>query len=130
MVLISVELLIMLCILLFIPRTLAGPCFIGFAIGESLGAAALRVECSAILSSTNTVRSRPSRRRSRRAWYPVITPSSSSARRRRRHGEGDRCRRSASAALVIRPSACRTASMRRSIGSRVEVVSDGAIRGG
>jgi K(+)-stimulated pyrophosphate-energized sodium pump len=43
MVLISVELLIMLCILLFIPRELAGPCFIGFAIGESLGAAALRV---------------------------------------------------------------------------------------
>ena len=43
MVLISVELLIMLCILLFIPRALAGPCFIGFAIGESLGAAALRV---------------------------------------------------------------------------------------
>ena len=43
MVLISVELFIMLCILLFIPRTLAGPCFIGFAIGESLGAAALRV---------------------------------------------------------------------------------------
>lgn len=43
MVLISVELLIMLCILLFVPRTLAGPCFIGFAIGESLGAAALRV---------------------------------------------------------------------------------------
>src|SRR5206468_11692942 len=33
----------MLCILLFIPGTLAGPCFIGFAIGESLGAAALRV---------------------------------------------------------------------------------------
>jgi K(+)-stimulated pyrophosphate-energized sodium pump len=43
MVLISVELLIMLCILLFVPRELAGPCFIGFAIGESLGAAALRV---------------------------------------------------------------------------------------
>ncbi len=43
MVLISVELLIMLCILLFVPRNLAGPCFIGFAIGESLGAAALRV---------------------------------------------------------------------------------------
>ncbi len=43
MVLISIELLIMLCILLFIPRTLAGACFIGFAIGESLGAAALRV---------------------------------------------------------------------------------------
>ena len=43
MVLISVELLIMLGILLFIPRELAGPCFIGFAIGESLGAAALRV---------------------------------------------------------------------------------------
>jgi len=43
MLLISVELLLMLCILLFIPRTLAGPCFIGFAIGESLGAAALRI---------------------------------------------------------------------------------------
>jgi K(+)-stimulated pyrophosphate-energized sodium pump len=43
MVLISVELLIMLFILLFVPRNLAGPCFIGFAIGESLGAAALRV---------------------------------------------------------------------------------------
>ena len=43
MVLISVELLIMLCILLFIPADFAGPCFIGFAIGESLGAAALRV---------------------------------------------------------------------------------------
>jgi K(+)-stimulated pyrophosphate-energized sodium pump len=43
MLLISVELLIMLFILLFIPGSLAGPCFIGFAIGESLGAAALRV---------------------------------------------------------------------------------------
>ncbi len=43
MVLISVELLIMLFILLFIPGDYAGPCFIGFAIGESLGAAALRV---------------------------------------------------------------------------------------
>ncbi|HEX8476225.1 MAG TPA: sodium-translocating pyrophosphatase [Pyrinomonadaceae bacterium] len=43
MLLISVELFIMLCILLFIPREYAGPCFIGFAIGESLGAAALRI---------------------------------------------------------------------------------------
>src|SRR5436190_12636854 len=43
MPLISVELFMMLCILLFIPGNLAGPCFIGFAIGESLGAAALRV---------------------------------------------------------------------------------------
>src|ERR1700722_12901509 len=43
MVLISVELLIMLFILLFVPGDYAGPCFIGFAIGESLGAAALRV---------------------------------------------------------------------------------------
>ncbi|HEV8151002.1 MAG TPA: sodium-translocating pyrophosphatase, partial [Gemmatimonadales bacterium] len=43
MALISVELLIMLCILLFIPGAYAGPCFIGFAIGESLGAAALRI---------------------------------------------------------------------------------------
>jgi K(+)-stimulated pyrophosphate-energized sodium pump len=43
MLLISVELLLMLCILLFIPGAYAGPCFIGFAIGESLGAAVLRV---------------------------------------------------------------------------------------
>jgi K(+)-stimulated pyrophosphate-energized sodium pump len=43
MLLISVELLLMLSILLFVPGDLAGPCFIGFAIGESLGAAALRV---------------------------------------------------------------------------------------
>jgi K(+)-stimulated pyrophosphate-energized sodium pump len=43
MLLISVELMMMLIILLFIPGDLAGACFIGFAIGESLGAAALRV---------------------------------------------------------------------------------------
>lgn len=43
MLLIATELVIMLCILLFIPRDYAGPCFIGFAIGESLGAAALRI---------------------------------------------------------------------------------------
>src|SRR5690349_1690724 len=43
MMLVSVELLMMLIILLFIPRDYAGPCFIGFAIGESLGAAALRI---------------------------------------------------------------------------------------
>jgi K(+)-stimulated pyrophosphate-energized sodium pump len=43
MLLISTELLIMLCILLFVPRDYAGSCFIGFAIGESLGAAALRI---------------------------------------------------------------------------------------
>jgi K(+)-stimulated pyrophosphate-energized sodium pump len=43
MMLISVELLMMLIILLFIPGEYAGPCFIGFAIGESLGAAALRI---------------------------------------------------------------------------------------
>src|SRR5213076_3628712 len=43
MLLISVELFMMLCILLFVPRDYAGPCFIGFAIGESLGAAALRI---------------------------------------------------------------------------------------
>jgi K(+)-stimulated pyrophosphate-energized sodium pump len=43
MLLISVELFLMLCILLFVPRDYAGPCFICFAIGESLGAAALRI---------------------------------------------------------------------------------------
>ena len=41
--LISVELLIMLAILLFVPRDAAGACFIGFAIGESLGASVLRI---------------------------------------------------------------------------------------
>jgi K(+)-stimulated pyrophosphate-energized sodium pump len=43
MLLISVELFMMLCILLFIPGDYAGSCFIGFAIGESLGASALRI---------------------------------------------------------------------------------------
>ena len=41
--LVCVELFFMICILTFLPRDLAGPCFIGFAIGESLGAAALRI---------------------------------------------------------------------------------------
>ena len=43
MLLVSVELILMLFILLFVPPSYSGPCFIGFAIGESLGAAALRV---------------------------------------------------------------------------------------
>ena len=43
LLLVCVELVCMIGILLFIPRELAGPCFIGFAIGESLGAAALRI---------------------------------------------------------------------------------------
>jgi len=43
MLLISVELFLMLCILLFVPADYAGACFIGFAIGESLAAAALRI---------------------------------------------------------------------------------------
>src|SRR5439155_8152049 len=43
MLLISTELLMMLAILLFIDKAYAGPCFIGFAIGESLGASALRI---------------------------------------------------------------------------------------
>lgn len=43
MLLISIELLLMLAILLFVPGDYAGPCFIGFAIGESLGASALRI---------------------------------------------------------------------------------------
>ncbi len=41
--LVSVELILMLTILLFVPGEIAGACFIGFAIGESLGASALRV---------------------------------------------------------------------------------------
>jgi len=43
MLLIATELFLMLAILLFVPRDYAGPCFIGFAIGESLGASALRI---------------------------------------------------------------------------------------
>jgi K(+)-stimulated pyrophosphate-energized sodium pump len=43
LLLVCVELVCMIGILLFIPSSLAGPCFIGFAIGESLGAAALRI---------------------------------------------------------------------------------------
>ncbi len=41
--LISIELFLMLCIMVFMPADYAGPCFIGFAVGESLGAAALRI---------------------------------------------------------------------------------------
>ncbi|MCX8023117.1 MAG: sodium-translocating pyrophosphatase [Syntrophorhabdaceae bacterium] len=43
LLLVSVELFFMICILVFIPKELVGPCFIGFAIGESLGASALRI---------------------------------------------------------------------------------------
>src|SRR2546426_1166520 len=43
MLLISTELVIMLAILLIVPGDYAGPCFIGFAVGESLGAAVLRI---------------------------------------------------------------------------------------
>ncbi len=49
MLLITVELFFMICILIFLPSDLTGPCFIGFAIGESLGAAALRI-CGGIFT--------------------------------------------------------------------------------
>ncbi|HPU55425.1 MAG TPA: sodium-translocating pyrophosphatase [Verrucomicrobiota bacterium] len=49
MLLITVELLFMICILIFLPPDLTGPCFIGFAIGESLGASALRI-CGGIFT--------------------------------------------------------------------------------
>src|SRR5262245_4650877 len=49
LLLVSVELFFMICILGFLPRQLVGPCFIGFAIGESLGASALRI-CGGIFT--------------------------------------------------------------------------------
>ncbi|MDP3071765.1 MAG: sodium-translocating pyrophosphatase [Opitutaceae bacterium] len=49
LVLVAVELFFMICILAFLPSDLAGPCFIGFAIGESLGASALRI-CGGIFT--------------------------------------------------------------------------------
>jgi len=49
MLLITVELFFMICILIFLPADLTGPCFIGFAIGESLGASALRI-CGGIFT--------------------------------------------------------------------------------
>jgi K(+)-stimulated pyrophosphate-energized sodium pump len=49
LLLVSVELFCMICILAFLPRELVGPCFIGFAIGESLGAAVLRI-CGGIFT--------------------------------------------------------------------------------
>jgi len=49
MLLVSVELFFMICILAFLPPNLVGPCFIGFAIGESLGASALRI-CGGIFT--------------------------------------------------------------------------------
>ncbi len=50
MLLVSVELFFMICILCFLPAELVGPSFIGFAIGESLGAAALRI-CGGIFTT-------------------------------------------------------------------------------
>ena len=49
LLLVSVELFFMICILVFIPQELIGPCFVGFAIGESLGASALRI-CGGIFT--------------------------------------------------------------------------------
>jgi K(+)-stimulated pyrophosphate-energized sodium pump len=49
LLLVAIELFFMICILKFIPSELAGPCFIGFAIGESLGASALRI-CGGIFT--------------------------------------------------------------------------------
>ena len=49
LLLVSIELFFMICILAFLPKDLAGPCFIGFAIGESLGASALRI-CGGIFT--------------------------------------------------------------------------------
>jgi len=49
LVLVAIELFFMICILAFLPKELAGPCFIGFAIGESLGASALRI-CGGIFT--------------------------------------------------------------------------------
>jgi K(+)-stimulated pyrophosphate-energized sodium pump len=49
LLLVCVELFFMICILVFLPRNLVGPCFIGFAIGESLGASVLRI-CGGIFT--------------------------------------------------------------------------------
>jgi K(+)-stimulated pyrophosphate-energized sodium pump len=49
LLLVAIELFFMICILAFLPSALAGPCFIGFAIGESLGASALRI-CGGIFT--------------------------------------------------------------------------------
>jgi K(+)-stimulated pyrophosphate-energized sodium pump len=49
LLLVAIELFFMICILKFLPTDLAGPCFIGFAIGESLGASALRI-CGGIFT--------------------------------------------------------------------------------
>ncbi len=49
LLLVSVELFFMICILTMLPKDLVGPCFIGFAIGESLGASALRI-CGGIFT--------------------------------------------------------------------------------
>ncbi|HEY1848431.1 MAG TPA: sodium-translocating pyrophosphatase, partial [Opitutaceae bacterium] len=49
LLLVAIELFFMICILKFVPSELAGPCFIGFAIGESLGASALRI-CGGIFT--------------------------------------------------------------------------------
>jgi K(+)-stimulated pyrophosphate-energized sodium pump len=53
LLLVAVELFFMICILMFLPRELVGPCFIGFAIGESLGASVLRI-CGGIFTKLPT----------------------------------------------------------------------------
>ena len=53
LLLVAIELFFMIGILLFLPKDLAGPCFIGFAIGESLGASALRI-CGGIFTRLRT----------------------------------------------------------------------------
>ena len=75
MLLISVELFLMLCILLFVPGEYAGPCFIGFAIGESLGAASRNGSRKAAASSR---RSSPSGRLATIASSEPATSSSTS----------------------------------------------------
>ena len=58
LLLVCVELFFMICILIFLPKELVGPCFIGFAIGESLGASVLRI-CGGIFTKIADIGSRP-----------------------------------------------------------------------
>ncbi len=65
LLLVAIELFFMICILAFLPTDLAGPCFIGFAIGESLGASALRI-CGGIFTKIAGRHRRLHRRQRRR----------------------------------------------------------------
>jgi len=114
MMLISVELLIMLFILLFVPGDYAGPCFIGFAIGESLGAAALRIAGMAAIPSPSLGEGAEWRETRVRAGCGVTGLDRAGYRRERRGGRVLGVSRAGRVPGPLRRARCRRPGRRRS----------------